>query len=402
MTPPEDPLPGDNQRGRRSPGQSPDEIDGMGNARRESLGNTQDFEWAARAPEDVGAPSSEALREVELQTVGGDVSVRPGLLAHIRRRTKTFVRREVHLQLDPVADEVSRLSLELQRLQRFRDAEIAEREATVDQLRRELAAASERLSRLERTARSDQGGRKAALQAESRGAIEAPDTSMDLDYFAFEGLLRGSTDEIAERQSGYVDLFADADDILDVGCGRGELIELLSRVGKRVSGVDLNRDMVERCRERGLQVVVADGITNLSAREAQSLGGIAALQVVEHLRPAQLTAFLEGCYRVLRPDGVLLLETINPVTLSAIRNYFADLTHSQPLVPETLKFLVECAGFRDVTITYQNALPEIARLRHVPFGDRVSEGAQAEIDRNVDLVNATLFGPQDYAVIARA
>ena len=126
------------------------------------------------------------------------------------------------------------------------------------------------------------------------------------------------------------------------------------------------------------------------------------MQVVEHLRPAQLTTFLEGCHHTLRSDGILLLETINPVTLSALRNYFADLTHAQPLVPETLKFLVESAGFRDVTITYHNPLPEIARLRHVPYGDHVTEEARAASDRNVDLVNATLFGPQDYAVIARA
>jgi O-antigen chain-terminating methyltransferase len=105
---------------------------------------------------------------------------------------------------------------------------------------------------------------------------------------------------------------------------------------------------------------------------------------------------------VLRPDGILLLETINPATLTALRNYFADLTHAQPLVPETLKFLVERAGFRQARIEYQNTSPEIGRLHHVPYGDRVTEAVQAESDRNVDLVNAMLFGPQDYAVIAQA
>ena len=345
-------------------------------------------------------PATGDVAGADFETALADLSVRSGPLAPVRRRVKALIHQEARLQVAPVAAELNGLSSEFARRRRLRVAEVAEREAIVSELRRELAAVKDRLNRMERALSRDKRTPPASV-ATAAGPVETSDNPVQLDYFAFEGLLRGSTDEIAERQSAYVDVFADADDILDVGCGRGELVELLSNSGKRVSGVDLDQDMVESCRERGLQVTVADGIADLAARDAASLGGIAALQVVEHLRPAQLTAFIDGCHRVLKPGGVLLLETINPVTLSAIRNYFADLTHSQPLVPETLKFLVESAGFRDVTIAYQNPLPEIARLRHVPYGDRMTEGAQAESDRNVDLVNATLYGPQDYAVIAR-
>ncbi len=403
MTSPNDSLPGDTRHGKTTgvadPGAA--EIDRIVDELRASAAEApiERVGGQERAGTDIELTDA-ALGAANVAAVGGDVVVRPGLLAPVRRRAKRLIHHEVRSQLNPLTAEVARLSMELERRDRLRVAETAEREATVSELRRELAAVKDRLRRAERAPSNDQQSRRTPPQAESGATVSAQ--PVELDYFAFEGLLRGSIDEIAERQAVYVPLFAEVDDILDIGCGRGELIELLVTAGKRASGVDLDRDMVASCRERGLQVVAADGIADLATRDPQSLGGIAAMQVVEHLRPAQLTAFLDGCHRTLRSGGVLLLETINPVTLSALRNYFADLTHAQPLVPETLKFLVESTGFRDVTITYHNPLPEIARLRHVPYGDRATEDAQAASDRNVDLVNATLFGPQDYAVIARA
>lgn len=412
MSQPEDaPQSGDDQRGNVR--QDMNEIDRIVAEIRESPGT----DGASEAGADTTEVSDEAERGQsparDLHAAGAFLTVRPGPLAPVRRRAKALVHRAVHSQVRPIADQVSRLStlheteVTLHEAEvMHRGAEVAEHAAIVSELRRELAGVKDRLSRVERMSRSQPRTASMVEPPASRaGDVEVAGQSVvgqELDYFAFEGLLRGSTDEIAARQLEYVEVFADTDDILDVGCGRGELVELLVAAGKRAAGVDLNHDMVEACRDRGLQVTVADGIVELAGRPAQSLGGVAALQVVEHLRPGQLTTFLASCHRVLRPGGVLLLETINPVTLSAIRNYFADLTHAQPLVPETLRFLVESAGFREVAIAYKNPLPEIARLRHVPYDDRASLSARAESDRNVDLVNATLFGPQDYAVIARA
>ena len=325
-----------------------------------------------------------------------------GRLAPLRRATKLLLGRAIRWQLGSIAVEIQRIGGEVDRWERVRESERAEAEATIAELRREIAALRDRLRRLERSGEPRRTSLPPAVPAVEVPAATARDSQADLDYFAFEALMRGSTDEIAERQSAYLPLFDEVDDILDVGCGRGELLALLASGGKRVQGVDVNEDMVAKCVDRGLDVQLGDGNAFLAAAPEGSLGGIVALQVVEHLTPEQLVAFLESCHRALRPEGLLLLETINPASLFALGNYFADLTHRQPLVPKTLAFLAESAGFRDVRIEYLSPLPEIARLRHVPFGDRVGDGVQAASDRNVDLVNAALFGPQDFALIARA
>ena len=105
--------------------------------------------------------------------------------------------------------------------------------------------------------------------------------------------------------------------------------------------------MVAYARGEGLDVEQADALAYLEALPDASLGGIFAGQVVEHLPPAALLRLLELAAQKLRPGGLLVAETINPLSPLALRSYFADLTHAQPLVPETL---AAQAGFRDVEI----------------------------------------------------
>ena len=212
--------------------------------------------------------------------------------------------------------------------------------------------------------------------------------------------MRGSREEISARQQGYLTEFASADDILDVGCGRGEFLVLLRDAGKRATGIDIDADMVAQCRDEGLDVVRAEAVEHLSGLASESLGGIFAAQVVEHLPPAELVAFLAAARVALAPGGVIVLETINPASLCALRNYFADLTHAQPLVPETLSFLVESAGFTGPRIAYTSPVPDRGRLIDVPFGDAIPAEALAASRRNIELLNGLLFAPQDYAVIA--
>src|SRR5205823_5576958 len=165
------------------------------------------------------------------------------------------------------------------------------------------------------------------------------------DYFAFESKMRGSTADVREKQKPYVDDFRDAAPVLDVGCGRGELLQLLKESGVEARGVDADADMVAYARGEGLQVEQADALAHLDAQPAGSLGGIFAGQVVEHLPPPVLFRLLELAARKLRSGGLLVAETINPLSPLALRSYFADLTHAQPLVPETLALLARQAGF---------------------------------------------------------
>src|SRR5205085_683069 len=150
------------------------------------------------------------------------------------------------------------------------------------------------------------------------------------DYFAYEARMRGSTGSVRAKQQVYVDDFRDHAPVLDVGCGRGEFLGLLREAGVEARGVDADADMVAYARGEGLEVEQADALAYLEALTDGSLGGVFAAQVVEHLPPAALVRFLELAAAKLRSGGVLVAETINPLSPLALRNYFADLTHAQP------------------------------------------------------------------------
>src|SRR5262249_37981263 len=146
-----------------------------------------------------------------------------------------------------------------------------------------------------------------------------------------EARMRGSTESVRTRQHGYVDDFRDQAPVLDIGCGRGELLGLLREVGIEARGIDADADMVAYARGEGLDVEQADALAYLDGLDDGSLGGIFLGQVVEHLPPGTLVRLLELSARKLRAGGLLVAETINPLSPLALRSYFADLTHAQPL-----------------------------------------------------------------------
>ena len=220
------------------------------------------------------------------------------------------------------------------------------------------------------------------------------------DYFAFEARLRAPTAEVRDRQRPYVELLAGHAPVLDLGCGRGELLTLLRDAGIDASGVDADADMVAFARGEGLAVEQADALAYLAVVEGGSLGALTALQLVEHLPPNALVALLDGAARALRPGGLLLLETINPSSPAALRNYFADLTHAQPLVPATLELLASGAGFVDVEVRYVNEPGAKLHDVELPEGEEL-DAARATLAANTRLLNETLFPPLDYVIVAR-
>ena len=232
-------------------------------------------------------------------------------------------------------------------------------------------------------------------------------------YVAFENRFRGSTDEIRARVAAYLPQFEGASDVLDVGCGRGEFLDLLREQGISATGVDINHDMVELCRARGLEVVQGDALAHLEQLDDGALGGLFAAQVVEHLEPSRLLAFIDAAHRKLRSGAPLALETINVASWSAFfRSYVRDITHVRPVHPETLQFLVSTAGFRNAQIVYRSPYPEEERLRQVKGlpaaassdggGDPAADLARVAtvLNRNVETLNRLLFAEQDYAVVA--
>jgi SAM-dependent methyltransferase len=238
-------------------------------------------------------------------------------------------------------------------------------------------------------------------------APAAPRDKADLDafkYLAFENAFRGDPAEISRRLAAYVPLFAGRADVVDLGCGRGEFLDLLRAQGISGRGIDVNAAMVEETRARQLDAEVADALGYLRSLPDQSIGGVFAAQVVEHLEPGYLSSVIEEAGRVIRPGGLIVLETINPTSWVAFfESYIRDLTHVRPLHPDTLKFLLQVSGFADVRVQYSSPVDPLARLQKVPptggSGDTALAEVTAVVNDNVERLNTRLFGAQDYAVI---
>jgi 2-polyprenyl-3-methyl-5-hydroxy-6-metoxy-1,4-benzoquinol methylase len=298
---------------------------------------------------------------------------RPGLKGAVAYPVKRLLQPFLRWYVEPLAAEQRMFNDAVLKLTDGILEDLDRAEQAREAAARSLTELEERLTRVERRGQGSRSPAPATVAAQP-GAAAIP------DYFAFESRLRGSTADVRERQKPYVADFREAAPVLDVGCGRGELLALLKEAGVEARGIDADADMVAYARGEGLAVEQADALGYLEGQADGSLGGIFAGQVVEHLPPAALFRLLELAARKLRPGGLLVAETINPLSPLALRSYFADLTHAQPLVPETLGLLARQAGFREVGTRFLNA-PE--------YADDVDER-----------IREILFAPLDYAIIA--
>ena len=223
----------------------------------------------------------------------------------------------------------------------------------------------------------------------------------DLDYFGFEERFRGSEEEIKERQRVYVEYFKGQDHVLDIGCGRGEFLELLREAGIKAKGVDIDLDMVLYCREKGLDVVKEDAFAYLEALPDESLGGAFAAQVIEHLEPSQIIQLVKLCHRKLRSGGILVLETLNPESLFVHYKWFwMDLTHTRLIHPETLKFLFESVGFGDVACRFLPPLEGALMIPQLEVRDHPREELH-RFNEAIEYLNKLLYGSSDYAVVGK-
>jgi O-antigen chain-terminating methyltransferase len=346
----------------------------------------EEVRWGGAAPANGNARAGWRNQAERLWSVSAERPIRrrPGAKGFVAYGVKKALRPFLRWYVEPLAveqrgynDALLKLVDEL--------SERADRAAAGEEAaRRALTELEERLARVERRPRAD-GAAAAAPQT----VAAQPAAAAFPDYFAYEARMRGSTESVRDRQRAYVDDLRDASPVLDVGCGRGELLALLREAGVEARGVDADADMVAYASGEGLEVEQADAVAYLEGLEDGSLGGIFAGQVVEHLPPATLVRLLELAARKLRPGGLFVAETINPLSPLALRSYFADLTHAQPLVPETLALLARQAGFREVETRFLNEPAERLTIPDDPV-----------IAANVRKLNEILFAPLDYAILA--
>ena len=234
------------------------------------------------------------------------------------------------------------------------------------------------------------------LQAVESRTLTGP--AFERFYRAFEDRFRGTRQEISSRAAVYLpDLEAHgvcgagrraSARMADLGCGRGELLELLVQAGADGAiGIDGSPQMIEICREHRLPVEGGDALEFLRRQPDRSFAALTALHLVEHLPFSTLLALLNEAHRVLEPGGLLILETPNCGNLLvASTNFHLDPTHRHPLPPLLLSFSLEQAGFGGIQ----------TRLLH-PYGP---EYPVADSSPLAARFNEFLYGPQDYAVLA--
>lgn len=268
-------------------------------------------------------------------------------------------------------------------------------------LRRESDA---RLADLERRLGELMGAETPKEERAVRAATE--DQALDRYYLAFEERFRGNRDLVKERLEVYGrQLMETAHDFpggscLDLGCGRGEWLEILSSHGLDAVGVDSNHAMMEACKARGLQVELGDGLEYLSRQADNSLALVSGFHIIEHLPGFEtLVTLIAQSLRVLKSGGLAIFESPNPENLTVgACSFFLDHTHDKPLHPESVGMLLEAAGFVDV---------EVLRLVHArapepPFEAPPADAPMAqELEKVFRLLNNHLLSAPDFAVVGR-
>ena len=209
----------------------------------------------------------------------------------------------------------------------------------------------------------------------------------DALYAALEDRFRGSREEIKERFKVYLSYVANAAPVIDLGCGRGEWLELLSEAGIEAHGVDTNRIQIEQCRARGLNASEEDFVSHLHNLADGSVGTVTGFHIIEHVSLDNLLTLVNEVMRVLRPGGLVIFETPNSENVLVGSHYFYyDPTHRHPLPSELMEFLLESRGFHKIEIL--NLHPwDAAKL--------------PEDNELAARLNTYFYGPMDYAIVGR-
>ncbi|MBF5045583.1 methyltransferase domain-containing protein [Aggregicoccus sp. 17bor-14] len=315
---------------------------------------------------------------------------------------RPLVEQEVAAHKGALDDRLAEQGRALQQVVEALDGRVRELSAAQERQRAEVLAAVDRL----RTSVSLQQNRLSVLLEEARkrmpGALDEQQLKVLADagaqmadglYISFEDRFRGTREDIKERSRPYLDLVKAAGagakerPVIDLGCGRGEWLELLRENGLAARGLDMNQVAVEQCRALGLDVTQGDLFGFLETLPDESCGALSAIHVIEHLSHEEQLRLFDEALRVLRPGGVVILETPNPENvLVGANTFYMDPTHRRPLHPQTMSFLAEARG--------------LVRVQALPLHPMDKKfHATGESAQLADTLNAILCGPQDYAIV---
>lgn len=218
------------------------------------------------------------------------------------------------------------------------------------------------------------------------GAPTAAEAALPFDYGRFAERFRGSEDYVKSGQKFYVPYFTGRKEVLDVGCGRGEFLELMREAGVPARGIDLSAESVNLCRQKGFEADVADLFAYLDGLADASLDGIFSAQVVEHLPPSRLPEMIRLAAQKLARGGVIVIETPNPQCLAIFATHFyLDPTHRRPIPHALLSFYMEENGIGHIEVHPRSpAIESMPALASLP-----------------DDFRDAFFSGLDYAIIGR-
>jgi O-antigen chain-terminating methyltransferase len=288
--------------------------------------------------------------------------------------------------------------------------QVARETQSLGELRTHIGVLQRAMEMLKRSAGASPSAANPQQTVPSPAPAISTSTLDDYKYVGFEDTFRGSDAVIEERLRAYVPLFSGRSRVLDIGCGRGEMLSALKESGTGARGIDLNAEMVAVACDRGLDAARADALEYLSSLPDESLDGLIATQVLEHLEPPYLMRLLDAAARKLLPGSPIVLETINPACwLAFFSSYIRDFTHVRPVHPETLQYLLRASGFERVDIQYSAPVPDHVKMKAVGLPAEVlassdpSSKAMVQIahtmNANAAILNSLLFTYLDYAAI---
>ncbi|AXA34899.1 MAG: methyltransferase domain-containing protein [Candidatus Hydrogenedentota bacterium] len=307
--------------------------------------------------------------------------------------------RDLESQVGALADELQRRIEAGTASDRILEAHLNEISQKLQDLERSLATQTD----VARAYAAD----TAALPSPEQASPQSPKQSLSptFSFYEFEESLRGGEVQIAAEQSKYVAWFEGAEPVLDAGCGRGEFLDLLRVHNIRAYGIDADEAMVAHCAAKGHRVLLAKIHEHLESLDDETLGGIFLGQVVEHLERHELMTLPYLAWRKLIPNGVIVIETVNPMCLTTFSGaFYADPTHIRPIHPKGLEFLLTMAGFVEPTLILSAPVPEHDKLQLLcekePLAPAVKDVVM-QMNRNLERLNALLYSYANYAIAAR-
>jgi SAM-dependent methyltransferase len=326
----------------------------------------------------LGQAQSDALQALRAQVAAG-------------QQQQTALQAEVAALGQCQGDALQALRAEVEKGAADREARIVEGERTIAQLQTEGILQERRITLLLEEARKRLPD--AWDQAQLQSVADEANHVLDALYVSFEDQFRGTRADIKERLRVYLPILQTAPlgsetaPILDVGCGRGEWLEVLQEAGLRGRGVDRNRVLIAQCQKRGLEVAEGDWLAYLHSVPDASLGAVTGFHIIEHLPWDVLIKLLDETVRVLIPGGVAIFETPNPRNvLVGSHNFYLDPTHRNPLPSAVMQFVAEARGLCRVKIIELHPYPAAFHVQetHLEVAQRFNE---------------YFYGPQDYGVV---